>query len=131
MLAEKRLRCRTNAQALLKLLAAALSNPGNLGRKAFDMFFFLIKQRFRDEHRHIYIAMPRFFKHPVKYRLDVFPDSVSVGADDHASFNTGIIYEVGLFHNVGVPLRKVLLHRSYFFDGSFSLLCHSFFSFLL
>ncbi len=52
---EQRLRSRTDTQALLQILQAALGHPGHLRCKSFYMILLLFQKTLRDEHRHIYI----------------------------------------------------------------------------
>ena len=91
MIAEQRLRRRTDAQTLRKLLAAADRDPCALRGKALNMILFLLKKAFGDKHRHGDIFMPVTLEHTVKNLLNVFPNRVTVGAQNEAALYTGVI----------------------------------------
>ena len=111
MLAEQRLRGGTHAHTLFQLFAAAHGDPSHLGCKAFYVVLFLLQQALGDEHGQIHVLMAGLFDHAVKNVLDVLPNAVGVWTKDHTAANAGIVYQLGLFHDVGVPLRKVHIHR--------------------
>ena len=118
------LRSRADRQAFLQRLRAALRDPCHLGRKAFDMFRFLHQERFRDEHGEIGILMPRRLETRVHLLLDEFPDPVSIGLDDHAALDIGIVDHVGVFDDIRIPTGEILRLRSDMFD-KFFLFCHT------
>ena len=73
MLAEQRLRSRTNAQTLLQLVVAAVRYPCTLRREALNVVGFLLQQAFRNEDRHCYILVTGLLEHAVQRVLDVLP----------------------------------------------------------
>ena len=75
------------------------------------MILLLLQQAFGNEHRHIDILMPQCLEARVKVVLNVLPDRVAVGSDDHTSAHAGVVHKLRLFHHVGIPLRKVHVHR--------------------
>ena len=75
------------------------------------MIFFLLQQALRDEHRHIDVLVSRGLEHPVKDALDVLPDRIPVGTDHHAALHAGVVAQLRLFDDVGIPFGKVLVHR--------------------
>ena len=126
VLAEERLRGRTHAQPLGQLLLAAHSYPRNLGSKALNVVLLLLEERLGNEHGHIYVFYAGLLEPAVKYALDVLPYSISVGTDDHASLDAGVVNEVGLLYNIGVPFRKILVHRGYLLNELFlRITCHN------
>ena len=122
MIAEQRLRRRADAQTLRKLLAAADRNPCALRGETLNMILFFLKKAFGDKHRHGDVLMPVALEHTVKNLLNVFPNRVTVGAQNEAALNSGIIDELSLGAHVGEPLRKVDLHIGYLFYSF--VLCH-------
>ena len=122
MIAEQRLRRRTDAQTLRKLLTAADRNPCALRGEALNMILFFLKKAFGNKHRHGDVLMPVALEHTVKNLLNVFPDRVTVGAQNEAALYSGIIDELSLGAHVGEPLRKVDLHIGYLFYSF--VLCH-------
>ena len=123
VLAEQRLGGRAHAKALLELFAAAVGDPRHLRRKALDMILFLLQKAFGDEHGHTDILVPRLLEHTVQNVLDILPDRIRIRADDHAALHTGIAHKLRFFHDVGIPLGEIVLHRG---DGLHHLLvlCH-------
>ena len=67
-------------------------------------------------HENVYMPMfiPESLESIIKILLDVFPDSISVGADDHTSLNAGVVDKVCLFNDICVPLGEVFVHRGNF-----------------
>ena len=53
--------------------------------------------------------MPGGLEGGIKDALDVFPDRVAVGTDDHAALDAGVFDQLGLFDDVGIPAGKVLV----------------------
>ena len=56
-----------------------------------------------------------FLEHAVENMLHLLPDGVSVGLDDHAAADGGLLGQVGLHHEVVVPLGVVLGPFRYLF----------------
>ena len=110
VLAEQGLGGRTDAVALLQLLAAAHGHPGALRGKALHMVLLLLEQAFGDEDGQVHVLVAQLFKAPVQLVLDVLPDGVAVGAVDEHALDGGVVDELRLFAHVGVPLGKVHLH---------------------
>ena len=96
--------------ALLKLLAAAVSDPGALRGEALHMVLLLLKKALRDEHGEVDVLMARLLKLGVHDALDVLPQSIAIGAIDEHAFDAGIVDELRLLAHVRVPLGKVHLH---------------------
>ena len=110
MLAEERLGGRAHDKALGEMILSADSNYSTFGRKAVDVILLLLEQAFGDKHRHIYVLVSESLESCVEVVLDILPNSVSVGADDHTALNARVIYQLCLFYNVGVPLSKINVH---------------------
>ena len=124
MLAEKRFGCGTDAKTLGQRVLTADRDPCALGRKASHVILFALKKRFRDEHGHIDILMTELFELGVHNALYVLPNGVAVGTYDHASLYAGIIGKLRLFNDIGIPLRKINIHRCDLLYHFFVLVCH-------
>lgn len=74
---------------------------------------------------HIHILYPDFFKPGVQIMLNVFPNRVAVGFDNHAAFGAGIIHQFRFPAYVRIPFGKIFLHGGDCFHHFF-LLCHTF-----
>ena len=107
---EQRLRSRTDTQALLQILQAALGHPGNLRCKTFYVILLFFQQALRDEHGHVYILYPCLLEPTVQLLLNIFPDGITGGFDDHAAFYAGIIGQLGLLYHVRIPLCEIHIH---------------------
>ena len=125
VLAEQRFAGGAHAQALLQLFLAAHGDPCHLGGEALYVVLFLLQQAFRDEHGHIDVLVAGGLEHPVEDMLDILPDGIAVGADDHAAADAAVIDQLGLFNDVGIPLCEIVLHRGDF-GYHFLLICHNF-----
>ena len=87
MLAEKSLGGRSYAKTLSELFATAYSNPSTFRSKALNVVFFLLQKAFRNKHWHIYIFVTCFLKTSVEVSLNIFPDSITVRADNHTTLD--------------------------------------------
>ena len=108
---EQRLRGRTHAEPLLQRFKPAVCHPRNLRRKALHMVFLLLKQTLRYEHWHVYILHPGLFKCRVKLLLNLLPDGIACGFDNHTALHARVVAQLRLLHDICVPLREILLHR--------------------
>ncbi len=84
-----------------------VSNDGAFFGEAFDVggFFFQIAER--DEEREVGVLMSGVFEHLVERFLDVLPDGVAPGLDDHATAHGRDFGEVGGVHDLLVPLGVI------------------------
>ena len=110
VLAEQRLGCGADDQALGELILPADGDDGAFRREALHMILFLLEQAFRNEHGHIHILMSQCLEACVEILLYVFPDGVSVRADDHTAAHAGVVNQFGFFDHVGIPLSEVGIH---------------------
>ena len=120
-IAEKRLGRRTHAHLLLQRLTAALGYPCNLGCEALNVIFLFIQKAFRNEHREIAVLHAGLFEAAVKLLLDVLPNRVARGSDDHAPLDAGIIHKLRFLDNVRIPLGEIVLHIG---NGLNKIVCH-------
>ena len=109
VVAEQRLTGGPHAEPLLQLLGAADRHPGALGGEALDMVLLLLQQALGDKQRHRHVLMAGRLEHPVQNVLDVLPDRIAVGAQDHAALDRGVVHQLRLLADIGVPLGKVLV----------------------
>ena len=94
--ADDGLRSRADAEGLCKLFPARVRDNGDFGRKAFDVLRLLRHERHGDKEREVSVFMPRLLEALVELFLDVFPDGVSVRADDHRALDGAVVDELGL-----------------------------------
>ena len=107
MLAKERLGGGADAEAVLQLLAASHGNPGALRGEALHMVLLLLEQGLGNQHREIDVLVARLLEAAVQLALDVLPDGVAVGPVDEHALDGGVVDELRLFADVGVPLGKV------------------------
>ena len=110
VLAEQRLRGRTDAETLGKRILSADGHPCALGSKALHMVLFPLKQALGNKHRHIDVFMSEPLEAGIHVLLHILPDRIAVGANDHTSLYPGIVGKLCLFHHVGIPLSKIHVH---------------------
>ena len=67
------------------------------------MLGFLQQEALGNEQRKIGIHMPGSLEAVVKLALDLLPDGISVGPDDHAALNGRIVGQFGLPHHIEIP----------------------------
>ena len=124
MVAEHRLAGGAHRKALLQRVAAAGGDPGDLGRKAVDQLALLLQQALGDEHGHGHVLMAGGLEAGVQIFLDVFPDGVAIGAQHNKALDAGILDQLGLRADVGVPLGEVDLLSGDRLDHFFLIVCH-------
>src|SRR6185369_3356829 len=94
--------------ALLELLAATLGDPGALGREAFDVVGLELEQGLGDQQREVGVLVPGGLDAAVEQPLDVLPEAVAVGPDDHGAAHGRVVGELGLAHDLEVPAREII-----------------------
>ena len=124
VVAEHGLRGGPEGQPLLQLLAAAHGDPRHLRGEALHQLALLLQQALRDQHRHRHVDVSGLFEHPVHDALDVLPDGVAVGPQDHEALHGGVVHQLRLQADVGVPLGEVHLHGGDGFHVSL-IFCHN------
>ena len=107
MVAEHRLAGGAHRKALLQRVAAAGRDPRNLGGKAVDQLALLLEQALGDQYGHRHILMAGRLEAGVQILLDILPDGVAIGAQHHKALDAGILYQLRLGADVGIPLGKV------------------------
>ena len=89
-----------------------LQKPTDKKRNAVgNMILFALQERFGNEHGHIDVFVTELFKLGIHDALNVLPYSVAVRAYYHTPLNARIIGKLRLFYDVGIPLRKINVHR--------------------
>ena len=101
--ADDRLGRGTNNQRLVQLLAAAVRHHGQLRRKALDVLRLPLEKAHRDEQREVGVDMAGLLEAAVERGLDILPQRVAVGPDDHTPFHRRVVREFGLLHDIGIP----------------------------
>ena len=111
---ERLLECRggVDGDGVLPLFAggseARVCDQRDFLREPLDVLRFLRQQTHRDEQREIRVTVARGAQHIVERTLHQFPDAIAIGPDDHRAADGGIVSELRLLDDVGVPLAKVL-----------------------
>ena len=110
MVAEHGLRGGTESQTLLQLLAAAVGDPSHLRGEALHQLPLLFQQTLGDQHGHGHIHMAGLLEHTVHDALNILPNCVAIGTQDHKALDGGIVHQLRLQANISVPLGEVHLH---------------------
>ena len=105
--------------SLEQLFRSALRDPCHLGREAIDELAFLFQKALRDQNGHRHVLVAGLFELAVHDLLDVLPDRVAVGTQDGEALYRGILHQLGLAADVGVPLSKIGLHVGDLLDHFF------------
>ena len=125
MLAEECFGCGANDQSLGELILTANGNDSTFGSEALNVILFLLQKRFGNEHGHINVLVTECLEARVEILLNVLPNSVAVGAEDHAALNAGVVSQLGFFYYVCVPLTEIHVHRCDLVNHFFIILCHN------
>ena len=128
VLTEEGLGGGADAEAVLQLLAAAHGDPGALGGEALHVVLLLLEQGLGDQNGQIHILMAGGLETAVQFVLDVLPDGIAIGTVDEHTLDGGVVDELRLLTNVGIPLGEVHITGGDGFHLSL-ILCHSFHSF--
>ena len=87
-----------------------MRNQRNLGSKALHVVRLLHEIAVGYEHRKVCVFMSRSLKATVQLLLNMLPNLVAVGTNNHRSLNGTVVYKLSLKHYVGIPLRKIHRH---------------------
>ena len=93
-----------HALAVGRHLKAVVRNHGAFLGEPFHMLGFPAQERFGDEQREIGVHVSRFLEHLVKLVLHLLPDGIAIGLDDHAAADSRLLGQIGLHHQIVVPL---------------------------
>ena len=117
---------------LFERSVANMCDKRDFGRETFHVIRFFDKITIRNKHREIRVFVSRCFETSVELFLNVFPDLVTVRANDHRAFDRAVIDKRGLENDVGVPLRKIDGHIGNLFDELILLFfCHKLLPYIL
>ena len=112
---ELRLRVHDDALAAGIVHQAVVRHHGALLRESGHVLGLAAEEGLGDEEREVGVLVSGFLEHAVENMLHLLPDGVSVGLDDHAAADGGLLGQVGLHHEVVVPLGVVLGPFRYLF----------------
>ena len=101
------LRSRADGHGLLELRAAGAGDPGNLGSKALDVVLLLLEHAGAHEHREVGVLHANLLDLGVEKLLDLFPHVVGGRAQDVAARHVVVVEQLGLSHDLLVPLREL------------------------
>ena len=107
VVAEHGLAGGTHSQTFFQLVRAAHRDPRHLRREAIDQLAFLLQQAFRDQHGHGHVLMAGGLEAGIHVLLDQFPDGLAIGAQDDETLHAGVLHQLCLDADVGVPLGEV------------------------
>ena len=109
MVAEHGLAGGADGEALFQLVRAAHRDPRHLRREAIDQLAFLLQQALRDQDGHGHVLMAGGLEAGIHVLLDQLPDGLTIGAQDDEALHAGILDQLCLDADVGIPLCEVLL----------------------
>ena len=109
---EFRLRVYDHAATVGIVHQTMVGHNGALFGKALYVLRFAAKERLRDEEREIGVFDTFLFEPTVELRLNLFPDRIAVGLDDHTAADRTLLRQVGLNDQFVIPLRVILASRS-------------------
>src|SRR5699024_11204276 len=93
-----------------------MRNPCYFRSKPFNMIFFFLKHTFRNKEWKINIRVTRVFKLAVKLRLNIFPNSKTIGLNNHRSTDRTIIHEFRLLYDINILQTKLILQLGNIFN---------------
>ena len=96
------------AVRLLHGFQPVVRDHGAFFGEAFNMRCFLLQIAQGNEQREVGVEVAGVFEHPVHLPLDVFPDAVAPGLDDHAAADFRILRHVGGLDDFLIPLREII-----------------------
>ena len=107
VVAEHGLAGGAHGQTLFQLVGTAHRDPRHLRREAIDQFALFLQQAFWDQHGHGHVLMAGGLEPGVQILLDQFPDGLTVGTQDDETLHAGVLHQLCLDADVGVPLCEV------------------------
>ena len=124
VIAEHGLAGGADGQAFFQLVRTTHRDPRHLRREAVDQFAFLLQQALRDQHRHGHVLMAGCLEAGIHVFLDQLPDGLAIGAQDDEALDTGVLHQLCLNADVGVPLCKVVFLAGDRLYELFVVFCH-------
>ena len=109
--ADDRFRRRPDDERLLELLVAAVRDPGDLRREAFDVLRLLHQQALGNEQREVRVDVAGRLEPRVERLLDQLPDRVAVRPDDHAALDRRVVGQLRAADDVEVPAAEKSCER--------------------
>jgi hypothetical protein len=113
------LRRGPDGERLFELFPAADRHPGAFGGETLDVVRFLLQEALRNEEGKVGVLVAEGLDPSVGLGLKIFPDRVSIRADDHAALDRAVVGKLGLEDNIEIPLGKVHRGRGNFFECAF------------
>ena len=123
---DDRLGGRPHDQRLLELLAAAVRDDRELGRKPLDVLRLLLQEALRDEQREVRVARAGLLDALVELVAQRLPNRKTVGTKHDASAHRRVVGQLGAQADVVVPRGEVLAAGRHLLVVLFCLFfCHS------
>jgi len=101
----------TNGQSLLEFLVAALGHPRDLGIEPFDDVLLPLEVALGDEHREVDVVDAGLLEPAVQRVLNGLPEGVAARFRDDEPAHRGVVREVRLLDDLGVPLPGLVRFR--------------------
>ena len=106
-MADDGFRRRAQDERFGEFFAAADGDDRKLGRKAFDVMFFLVDKAAGNQQRKRDVLVAGGFEAAVQRLLHVFPERPAVGPHDHAAAHRRVVGQLRLQYQLVVPLGKI------------------------
>ena len=111
-MADDGLRSRPDHVRLFQFLAARDGHHGQFRREPFHVLGLFFQETLRNQQREVNVLVPQSFEAAVEFTLQVLPNRVAVGLDDHAALDDlGGFRHISLQDDVLIPGGEILLAR--------------------
>ena len=80
------------------------------GGEAVDELALLLQPALGDQNGHRHVLVAGLLELTVHDALDILPDRVAVGTQDREALDAGVLDQLRLAADIGVPLGKIDLH---------------------
>ncbi len=112
--------CWSYSHWFLEFTISTVSHPSNFGFESFQVTFLFLQILFRNKHREIYIINSSLFELLIQMTLYLFPYEIRILFQYITSRDIIIVYQISFYYYLSIPLRKLLLFISCYFQQSLS-----------
>src|SRR5436305_13750628 len=95
---------RANSKWLFEFLIASTGHPGQFWSESFDMLCFFLDKTAWNEQREVGIDNPGFFEPRIHKLLNILPDCIAIGSNDHAAAHRRIVSQLRPAYYLVIPL---------------------------
>ena len=85
-----------------------MGDDGTLLGEALYVLGLTAQERLRDEQGEVCVLSTCLLEHLVQLLLHLFPDGIAIGFDYHTATNSRLFSEVGLYHQIVIPLAVII-----------------------